>query len=95
MEWFAGYTGWGKSRFTVVSMWNAKFTLVLLFFNYRIIFHTNNCKPTFAYPVLLSEERKANFKRVYKVCYFCVKKSLEIKTHKCICLFLQKEIEEE
>ena len=39
-------TGWGK-RFTIVSMWNIEFILVLLFMNYCITFHTDNCKPTF------------------------------------------------
>ena len=46
-------TGWGKSRFTVVSMWHTEFFLVLLFINYCIIFHRNNCKPTFAPPCIL------------------------------------------
>ena len=40
----------GKSRFTVVSTWNTEFILVLLFINYCIIFHMNDCKPTFAPP---------------------------------------------
>ena len=39
------YTGWGKSRFTVVSTKNTEFILVLLFINYYIIFHISNCKP--------------------------------------------------
>ena len=29
---------------------DTEFTLVLLFINYCIIFHVNNCKPTFASP---------------------------------------------
>ena len=45
-------TGWGKSRFTVVSTQNMQFILVLLFINYFIIFHTNNYKPTFASPCI-------------------------------------------
>ena len=44
-------TGAGKSRFTVVSTGNTTFTLVLLFNNY-CIFHTNNCRPTFANPCI-------------------------------------------
>ena len=44
------YAGWGKSRFIVVSMQNEEFVLLLLFINYCIIFHRNNCKPTFAHP---------------------------------------------
>ena len=40
-------TGRGKTRFTVVSTRNPEFILVLLLINY-IIFHINNCKPTFA-----------------------------------------------
>ena len=41
----------GKSRFTVVSLWNTEFILILLFIKYYIIFHTNNCLPTFAHHV--------------------------------------------
>ena len=41
------YTGWGKSRFIVVSTQNTKFIFVL-FIHYCIIFHVNNCKPPFA-----------------------------------------------
>ena len=40
-----------KSRFTVVSMWDTGLILVLLFIDYWIIFHTNNCKAAFAHPV--------------------------------------------
>ena len=40
-----------KSRFTVVSTQIKEFILVLLFINFCIL-HTNNCKPTFADPVL-------------------------------------------
>ena len=47
-----GYTGWGKSELTVVSMWNTGFILVLLFINYYIVFHTNNCKPSFVPPYI-------------------------------------------
>ena len=39
-------TAWGKSRLTIVSTWNTEFVLELLF-TYCIIFHTNNCEPTF------------------------------------------------
>ena len=42
------YTGFGKSWFTVVNMGNTEFILVLLFISCCIIFHVNNCKPTFA-----------------------------------------------
>ena len=38
-------TGRGRSTFRVVS---TEFIFVLLFINYCIIFHTNNCKHTFA-----------------------------------------------
>ena len=34
-----------------LQLWNPEFILVLLFMNY-IIFHTNNCKPTFAPPCI-------------------------------------------
>ena len=33
-------------------VWETPFILVLLFINYCIIFHTNNCKPTFAPPYI-------------------------------------------
>ena len=46
----SGYTGWDKSRFTFVSTWTTNFILELLFNNYCIIFHRNNCKPTLATP---------------------------------------------
>ena len=48
-------TQWGKRRFTVVNVRNTQFILVLLFNNYCIIFHMNNCKPTFAHSVLLND----------------------------------------
>ena len=51
LELFSYYTTWGKSRFTVLSTQNTEFILVL-FINYRIIFHMNNCKPTFAPPCM-------------------------------------------
>ena len=35
------YTGWGKSRLTVVSMQNTEFIPVLSFVNYCIVFHMN------------------------------------------------------
>ena len=37
----------------VVSTWNTEFIPVLLFINYCIIFHMNNCKPAFAQPCRL------------------------------------------
>lgn len=45
----AGNTGWGRSRFTVVSTQNTEFILVLLI-NYCTILYTNNCKPSFVPP---------------------------------------------
>ena len=39
---------YGKSRFAVVC--ETQFILILLFINYCIIFHRNNCKPTFVPP---------------------------------------------
>lgn len=39
-----------KSRLTIVSTWNTEF--ILVFINYFIIFHVNNCKPTFAPPYI-------------------------------------------
>ena len=41
-------TGRSKSRFTVVTVQDAEFILLLLFINYCIIVYMNNCKPTFA-----------------------------------------------
>ena len=41
-------SGLDESRFTVVSMQNTEFTLVLLFINYRTIFYMNSCKLAFA-----------------------------------------------
>ena len=41
----------GKGSFTVVST-EIQFILVLVFIHYCIIFHTNNCKPTFAPPCI-------------------------------------------
>ena len=38
-------TGWGKRRFTVGSTQNTEFVMLLF-----IIFHTNDCKPTFTLP---------------------------------------------
>ena len=38
---------WGRSRFTAV-ICETQFILVLLLINYCILFHMNNCKPTFA-----------------------------------------------
>ena len=50
------YTVWGKSRFIVVSMGNSfiimysriiyYLLILILFINYYIVFHTNDCKPT-------------------------------------------------
>ena len=45
-----GFTGWGKSRFTVVSI-GTPVMLGLLFINHCMVSHTNTCKPTFAHPV--------------------------------------------
>ena len=45
---FCENTGWGKSRLSCEYM--KQFILVLLFINYCVIFHMNNCKPTFALP---------------------------------------------
>ena len=42
------FAEWGKSRFTFVITHMKQFIPVLLFINYCIIFHTNNCKPTCA-----------------------------------------------
>ena len=47
--------GWAKVGLQfeyaiVLSLSNYCFRVVLLFNNYCIIFHTNNCKPTFAPP---------------------------------------------
>ena len=44
------HVGVGKSRFTVVSTQNTELFLYYYFFLYYIVFHTNNCKLTFAYP---------------------------------------------
>ena len=43
-------TGRDKSRFTAVSTSNTDCILISLFINYCIIFHTDNCVPTFAPP---------------------------------------------
>ena len=56
--------GRGKSGFTVGSMQNTKFILVLLFINY-CIFHTNNCKPTFA-PACIKEITPRHIIKVLK-----------------------------
>ena len=42
------YTGWGKSRFTVVSTRNRVYSCAIY---YYIIFHTNICKPILSHPV--------------------------------------------
>ena len=44
-------TGWGKRRFTVVSMRNKAYSIIKC-----IIFHMNNCKPTFAPPCICHRE---------------------------------------
>ena len=64
----------GKSRVTVVSMQNIKFTRILIFINYGIIYLFDNCKPTFAHPC--NNERKI-CKRVKKQIAFTVFKSLD------------------
>ena len=46
----ASNTGWGESRFPVVSTRSMECILVLLCISYCIIFHRNNCKPTLAPP---------------------------------------------
>ena len=48
--WLLIYTRCGKTRFTVVSEQNTEYILVLLFINYCVIFHVNNCKPISALP---------------------------------------------
>ena len=40
-------TGWGKSRFTVVSAGSGVYCCSII---YCIVFHLNNCTPTFAPP---------------------------------------------
>ena len=50
--------GWGKSRFTVMSTCTQSLYLII---SYCIIFHMNNCKPTFAPPCTL------------KVLLFCIR----------------------
>ena len=35
---YVKYTGWGKSGFTVLSMWNTVYSCII---NYHIIFHMN------------------------------------------------------
>ena len=45
------HTEWGKSRFTVLSTKNTEFIIVLLFINYCVIFHMNNCKLLWPNPV--------------------------------------------
>ena len=67
------YTGWSKSRFTVVTTWNTEFILPLVFINYCLIFHANYCKPTFALPwismipwiVLLKIRKATHIKEKY------------------------------
>ena len=44
-------TGWGKVGLQL-EVYETEFILVLLHINYCIIFHTNNCKPTFAPPCI-------------------------------------------
>ena len=44
------YTGWGKSRLTVVSTGNIAYSCRII---YCFIFHTNSCKPTFPFSVFL------------------------------------------
>ena len=41
---------WGKARFSVLSKQNTEFILVLLFTNYCITFHMNNCKLLLPHP---------------------------------------------
>ena len=43
-----------KTRFTVLSMQNTEFSLISLLINYCIIFHMNNCKPTFSHACINS-----------------------------------------
>ena len=50
--------GWSKFRLTVVSTQNTECILLLLFVNYCIIFHMNNCKSTFAHSGGLSANDK-------------------------------------
>lgn len=47
-----GNTGWGKSKFIVVSAGNTEFIFALLLICYCIIFHLKNCKHTLPHPVL-------------------------------------------
>ena len=50
-----GYSSYtvGKSRFTIVSMWNTEFIFVSLFINYCSNFHMNDCIPPTAPPCML------------------------------------------
>ena len=43
------FSEWGKNKFAVVSTQN-RVIFLLLFINYCITFHTNNCKPVFEPP---------------------------------------------
>ena len=42
----------GQSWFTVMSTRNTEFILTLVFINYCIIFHTNNCEAAFVPPCM-------------------------------------------
>lgn len=56
--------GWGRSRCTVVGMWNTGFTPVILWINYGVIFH-QDCKPTFA-PLLYATHQNETRKQAVK-----------------------------
>ena len=65
------YTGWDKSRFTVVSTWNTEFTFALLFISHCIIFCMNKCKPTFTPPCTLLSLTKT-LPSIHAVASYCI-----------------------
>ena len=61
--------GWGKSRLTVERTQNTELILLLFLTNYCIIFHSSNCKPTFAPPCI-------RHLHMYKKNIDCISKSV-------------------
>ena len=79
MLWYM-YAGVGKVG---LQLWvcDTEFILVLLFINYCIIFHMNNCKPTFAHPCvckMITAIKLINDPAPYRVIPFCVMRTFKI-----------------
>lgn len=72
------HTVWGQRKFTgeYVKLIYSQFIIILFFFNYYVIFHVEDSKPTLPYPVFICIRSTStkNISRKYYV-YFCFQMS--------------------